>query len=231
MRVEDGGKPVVFLVPLSACSCEDTGDLGENTDRVDGVGIGDDIAVGVLVFEQKSTEVGLAVFHHVLDGSDDGWVAHDDGLVESRKERTPGDGQGKDLWVDVGHGLPGDGPGIWRRLWRLVCVSSRLLLCAWRWLWLWRWLWRWLRVVFVLWPLVVALRLLVLVAVLGVDPARRKQRRAVPQKMDSSCREISVWNRAHADETAQNAADDTHRRQLFRLFFAQNDSITWHDTL
>ena len=78
---------------------------------MDGVYVGDDVAVGILVLEEERAEVGLATLHHILDGSDDLRVFDDDGLVKSWEERATGDGEGEDLRIDLGDGLFGDGTG------------------------------------------------------------------------------------------------------------------------
>jgi hypothetical protein len=69
------------------------------------VNIRNDIAIRVLVFKQESAEIGLATLHHLLDGSDHSWIPNDNGLVETWKEGTSGNGESKDLGVDFGHGL------------------------------------------------------------------------------------------------------------------------------
>ena len=103
MGVENGCKPFLLVVVLPAAG-EYTRDLGKDADGVHGIEIGDDVAVGVLL-EQERADVGLSSFHHFFDGGDDGGVADDDGFVEAREERATGDGQCEDLRVYVGHGL------------------------------------------------------------------------------------------------------------------------------
>lgn len=50
--------------------------------------------------------------------------------------------------------------------------------------------------------------------------------------MDFCCREIPVWNGAHADKTAQHSTGHTHRRPTFlHLNITNNYSITCHITL
>lgn len=83
-------------------------DLREDTNRVHLVLIRDDVRIGVLILEEEGTEVGLAAGHHILDGAHDTWVAHDDGFVEAWEERASGNGEGEDLRVGFGYGLPGD---------------------------------------------------------------------------------------------------------------------------
>ena len=194
--IKHSGEAVVPVVALPACRCEHTGDLGKDTDRVDSTEICDDIAVGVLVSEQKGAEIGLAVLHHVPDGSDDGWIAHDDSLVEARKQGAAGYWQRQELWVELGHRLPGYGPRVWRSRGLALLATVAAVV------------WLLVRVVVVVGLVVVGLVVLV---VLRVHPSRRKQRGSVPQKMDLCCREMPGWN---AHKTAQHS---THRRPTFFL--------------
>lgn len=116
MRVQHSCQSLLLVLSLPSTArtrrSEYTGYLGKHAYRVDRVDVGDDVAVRVLVLEEERAEVGLATLHHVLDGGDDLWVLDDDGLVESGEERATGNGQGKDLGVDLGDGLFGDGTGV-----------------------------------------------------------------------------------------------------------------------
>jgi hypothetical protein len=91
VRVQDSCQAFLFVVLLPSRSGKDTGDLSKDANRMNRVYVCDDVAVCVLVLEKECAKVRLAALHHFFDGCDDGWIAHDDGFVEAREERTTGD--------------------------------------------------------------------------------------------------------------------------------------------
>jgi hypothetical protein len=105
MWIQDSGQTLFLVVTSPAVRSKHTSDLSKNTDGMNRVNIRNDIAVRLLVLEQKSAEIGLTALHHLLDGGDDSWIANDDSLVKTGKERTSCNGKSKDLGVDFGHGL------------------------------------------------------------------------------------------------------------------------------
>lgn len=106
--VQHSSQAFLRIVLAATSSSEDTGNLSKDADRVDGVDVGDDIAVGVFVLEQKRAEVRLPAPHHVLYRSHYFWIAHDHGLVESREQRPASDRESKNMGVNFGHRLLGN---------------------------------------------------------------------------------------------------------------------------
>jgi hypothetical protein len=59
---------------------ETLGYLGEDTDFVDLVDVGDDVCVGAFVFEEEGADVGWSATEHFVDGCDGGVVLDKDGF-------------------------------------------------------------------------------------------------------------------------------------------------------
>jgi hypothetical protein len=122
MWVQDSGQVFFLVVTSPAVRSKHTSDLSKNTDGMNRVNIRNDIAVRLLVLEQKSAEIGLTALHHLFYGGDDSWIANDDSLIKTGKERTSCNGKSKDLGAacrtdclaiaqGVGVGWGGEGGG------------------------------------------------------------------------------------------------------------------------
>lgn len=72
-----------LLIIIFARSREYTRNLGKNSHRVYRVHIRDDIAIRVLVLEQKCTEIWLAATHHLLNSRNHRWIPDHDSFVET----------------------------------------------------------------------------------------------------------------------------------------------------
>jgi len=107
VRIQDSRQPFFLVLSIFSTTgrSKNTCDLSKDANRVDRLDVSDDIAVNMLILQQKGSEVRLATLHHLLDGSDDVRIANDNGFVESREKRATCDGEGQDLRVDFGYGL------------------------------------------------------------------------------------------------------------------------------
>ena len=91
VRIKNGSKTFLLVIVLIALRCEHARNLSKDSDGVYRVNVRDDVAVRVLVLEQKRAKVGLPATHHFLDCCHDRGVPNDDCLVKTGEEWTTGD--------------------------------------------------------------------------------------------------------------------------------------------
>jgi hypothetical protein len=105
VRIQYSRETLFLVVARTSVGRKHARDLSENADRVYRVDIRNNVAIRVLIFEKESAEVRLTTLHHFLDGSDNGRITNDNGLVETRKEGTSSNRESKNLWIYFGNRL------------------------------------------------------------------------------------------------------------------------------
>jgi hypothetical protein len=85
VRIKNRCQPffLLVLIPRHIGRGKHAGDLRKYTNLVNGVDIGDDVRVGLFVFEEKRAQVWLAALHHFFYSRDDLGITNDNCLVET----------------------------------------------------------------------------------------------------------------------------------------------------